>query len=101
MKKINAGDIGKYIEALEGLVAEKTGEAGRNEDEVVKMLVKALADEWLSVYQYWVCKNLARGEGRTDAIEEFDQHEKEEKEHADKLIERIKQLGGKPIFNPK
>ena len=47
MKKINAGDIGKYIEALEGLVAEKTGEADRNEDEVVKMLVKALADEWL------------------------------------------------------
>ena len=49
MKKINAGDIGKYIEALEGLVAEKSGKDDRNEDEVVKMLVKALADEWLSV----------------------------------------------------
>ena len=100
MKKINAGDIGKYIEALDGLVAEKSGKDDRNEDEVVKMLIKALADEWLSVYQYWVCKNLARGEGRTDAIEEFDQHEKEEKEHADKLMLRIKELGGKPIFNP-
>ena len=43
MKKINAGDIGKYIEALEGLVAEKSGKDDRNEDEVVKMLVKALA----------------------------------------------------------
>ena len=99
-KEITAGEIDKYIEALEGIVNENQTKTDKNEEGVVKMLIKALADELLASYQYWVCKNLARGEGRHDAIEEFAQHEKEEKDHADKLMERIKQLGGKPIFNP-
>jgi len=99
-KEITAGEIDKYIEALEGIVNENQTKTDKNEEGVVKMLIKALADELLASYQYWVCKNLARGEGRHDAIEEFAQHEKEEKDHADKIMERIKQLGGKPIFNP-
>lgn len=70
-------------------------------EKIIEMLTKALADEWLASYQYWVCANLARGEGRTDAIPEFEQHFKEEMEHADRLMLRIKELGGKPITNPK
>ena len=100
MKEITAGEIDKYIEALEGLVDENTAKNGKSEEEVVKMLIKALADEWLASYQYWVCKHLARGNGRCDAIDEFEQHEKEEKEHAEKIMLRIKELGGTPIFNP-
>lgn len=100
MKKITAGEIDKYIEALEGLVDERQSKDGKNEETVVKMLIKALADEWLASYQYWVCKHLARGNGRCDAIAEFEQHEKDEKEHAEKLMLRIKELGGTPIFNP-
>ena len=99
-KNITAAEIDKYIEALEGIVNENQSKTDRNQEGVVKMLIKALADEWLASYQYWVCKHLASGEGRCDAIQEFEQHEKEEKEHAEKLMERIKQLGGKPIFNP-
>ncbi len=92
--------IQSLVEAMENLVAESNEQSSKCQDEVVRMLVKALADEWLASYQYWVCKNLARGIGRTDAIDEFDQHEKDEKEHADKLMLRIKELGGKPIFDP-
>ena len=92
--------IQNLVEAMENLVAENAKQSGKSQDEVVRLLVKALADEWLSSYQYWVCKNLARGAGRVDAIQEFDQHEKDEKEHADKLMLRIKELGGKPIFDP-
>ena len=104
MGKIDRGEIGKYIVALENLIndEEDNGVEVAVDDNVnvMDLLMKALADEWLASYQYWVCKNLARGEGRHDSIEEFDQHEKEEKDHADKLMLRIKELGGKPIFNP-
>lgn len=90
-----------YVQALENLVVQNEGKSGKSQDEVVKMLITALADEWLASYQYWVCKNLSRGPGKSDADPEFDQHFKDEMEHADKLILRIKELGGKPIFNPK
>lgn len=68
---------------------------------MVKKLITALADEFLAAYQYWVCRNLSRGEGKSDADPEFEQHAQDELEHANKLILRIKELGGKPIFNPK
>lgn len=99
MKK-KASDISKYVEALEKMVNEDTNNQEKTTEEIVKMLVKALADEWLAAYQYWVCKNLSRGQGKTDADQEFDQHFQEELAHADKLMFRIKELGGKPIFNP-
>ena len=60
MKNMNASNVEKYVEALESLVSENTSNSEKNEDEVVKMLIKALADEWLAGYQYWVCKNLAQ-----------------------------------------
>lgn len=96
----NNSQISKYVEALETLVNENADSQEKTTEGVVKLLIKALADEWLAAYQYWVCKNLSRGSGKSDADPEFDQHFKEELEHADKLMLRIKELGGKPIFNP-
>lgn len=106
-------DLERYIDALEETVDEavednivddeaEEGDGGIEvkDDEIMKMLITALADEWLASYQYWVCANLIRGNGRCDCMDEFKQHEKEEKDHADKIIERIKQLGGKPLTNP-
>ena len=97
-------DLERYIDALEETVDEAVEEPAvedeGGQDVIIKMLVTALADEWLASYQYWVCANLIRGNGRCDCMDEFKQHEKEEKDHADKLIERIKQLGGKPLTNP-
>lgn len=67
----------------------------------LKLLYTALADEWLAYYQYWVCRHLSRGEGKFDVDPEFEQHSKEEMEHVEKIILRIKELGGHPILNPK
>lgn len=66
----------------------------------LKLLYIALADELLAWYQYWTCFNSSQGKGRSDANPEFDQHAKEEMEHANLIMERIKQLGGVPFNNP-
>ena len=101
MSETNARrDIEAYIAALQGLVSEKENKQEKTPEKVVEMLVTAMADEFLAAYQYWVCKNLIRGNGRSDAIPEYDQHYKDELEHADEIMLRIKELGGTPIFDP-
>jgi bacterioferritin len=77
------------------------GEEKMNEEKSLKLLYTALADELLASYQYWVCKNSSRGEGKSDADPEFEEHAKEEMEHADKVMLRIKELNGTPIPDPK
>lgn len=69
--------------------------------EVVKLLNKALADEWLAVYQYWAGSKVAVGRMRGIIAKELEEHANEELEHANKLTERIIQLGGTPILHPK
>jgi len=84
---------------MEVLCPEDDGAPVAN-SEVIEMLETALADEWLAAYQYWTCKNLARGAGRADSVEEFDQHFKEELDHADRIMLRLNELGGRPISDP-
>ena len=67
---------------------------------LIKLLSKALADEWLAYYQYWVGSLVAVGMMRNFVAGELAEHAKEEKEHADKLAERILQLGGTPLLKP-
>ena len=93
----NEEKINQYVQELQKLVTVQE----KSEEKVLEMLKKALADQFLAFYQYWVCKNLARGQGRSDVLPEFEQHCSDEYEHADELILRIKELGGQPIFNPK
>jgi len=69
-------------------------------EELVKLLNKALADEWLAYYQYWVGSRVAVGRMRGIVASELEEHAKEELEHAEKLAERIIQLGGTPLINP-
>ena len=66
----------------------------------LKYLYTALADELLSFYQYWTAKNCSRGEGKSDVDPEFDEHEKEEFDHANQIMQRIKELGGTPLPSP-
>jgi bacterioferritin len=68
---------------------------------VVKMLNKALADEWLAAMQYWIGAQVAHGPMRTAVVPELLEHMKEELEHADILAKRITQLGGTPDIDPK
>lgn len=68
--------------------------------ELIKLLNKALADEWLAYYQYWAGSKVAVGRMRGIIAAELAEHAKEEYEHAEKLAERILQLGGTPLLNP-
>lgn len=69
-------------------------------DKLVEELNKALADEWLAYYQYWIGAKVAVGHMRNAVVEELEEHAKEELEHAGMLVERILQLGGTPLLNP-
>jgi bacterioferritin len=68
--------------------------------ELLKLLNKAYADEWLAYYQYWVGAKVAQGRMRGIIAEELEEHAGEELEHAGKLVERMTQLGGTPLLNP-
>ncbi len=70
-------------------------------NELIKTLNKALADEWLAYYQYWVGAKVITGPMRGEAVTELVEHANDELRHADMLAERITQLGGDPILNPK
>jgi len=69
--------------------------------ELISLLNKALADEWLAVYQYWAGSYVVKGPMRPEIEEELKEHAKEEMEHANMLANRIIELGGEPILHPK
>ena len=68
--------------------------------ELIELLNKALADEWLAYYQYWVGAVVVKGPMRPEIEEELKEHANEELEHANMLAKRIDELGGEPILNP-
>lgn len=69
--------------------------------ELINRLNKAFADEWLAYYQYWLGAKIAVGVPKKEVVSELEEHAKEELEHAEKLAERIIQLGGTPLLEPK
>ncbi|MFA6489634.1 MAG: ferritin-like domain-containing protein [Candidatus Micrarchaeia archaeon] len=73
---------------------------GAGAKEIVDLLNKALADEWLAYYQYWVGALVAKGPMRPNVQAELTEHANDELKHAGMLAERIIQLGGTPILNP-
>jgi bacterioferritin len=73
---------------------------GLDTKELVELLNKALADEWLAYYQYWIGAKVVKGL-MSDAIEkELMEHAGEELKHAEMLVERILQLEGIPLLHP-
>jgi len=74
--------------------------AGANVDKIIESLNKALADEWLAYYQYWIGAKVAVGPMRSEVAAELEQHAGEELAHAGMLAERIIQLGGTPVLKP-
>ena len=69
--------------------------------EVIQMLNKAYADEWLAYYQYYIEEKVVKGIMKDAAIAELRQHAADELRHADMVAQRILQLGGTPLLNPK
>jgi bacterioferritin len=73
---------------------------GMDVNELTELLNKALADEWLAYYQYWVGAMIVKGPMRPQVEDELREHASEELKHADMLAERIVQLGGTPVLDP-
>ena len=68
---------------------------------VIKELNKALADEFLAAYQYWIGSKVVKGYFRKIVQDELSEHSKDEFRHAEMITDRIIQLDGTPIINPK
>lgn len=68
--------------------------------EILDLLNQAYAEEWLASYQYWIGAKVAVGQMRPSVVEEFEEHARQELEHADWLADRIIQLGGTPVLSP-
>src|SRR5947207_10614236 len=73
---------------------------GADRDTVVKMLNDALATEVVCVLRYKRHYFMAQGLSSESVKEEFKQHAAEEQGHADRIAERIVQLGDGPDLNP-
>ena len=69
--------------------------------EVIRLLNRAYADEWLAYYQYYIEGKVIKGIMKDAAIAELDQHAADELRHAGMVADRILQLGGTPILHPK
>ena len=73
---------------------------GPHRDGIVQMLNDALATELVCVLRYKRHHFTADGIRASQIKEEFLVHANQEAAHADKLAERIVQLGGEPNFAP-
>ncbi len=69
--------------------------------DLIKQLNKAIADEWFAYYQYWIGAKVVVGPLRSAAVAELTQHAADELRHAGLIADRIIQLGGTPLLNPK
>ena len=63
-------------------------------NELLELLKKAYADEWIAYYSYKWAADMAEGLKSPIIAELTDKTAKEEEEHADELAERIIELGG-------
>src|SRR5687768_18298812 len=69
-------------------------------DTVVKLLNEALATEIVCTLRYKRHYFMAKGIHAEGVAAEFLEHAQDEQQHADRIAERITQLGGAPDFSP-
>ena len=77
-----------------------TADYALDRDQAIGILNEALATELVCVHRYRFHYFMATGIHSQSVKSEFKEHAEEEQEHADRIAERIKQLGGKPQMNP-
>jgi bacterioferritin len=68
-------------------------------NEVLRDLQQAYADEWLAHYQYWVAAQWLRGIDADTLRQVLLRQAMDELQHAEKLAQRIIQLGGEPLLD--
>jgi bacterioferritin len=73
---------------------------GANPEAVCGLLNQALATELVCSLRYKRHYFMATGLASEAVKQEFLEHAQQEEEHADRLAERIVQLGGEPDFDP-
>jgi bacterioferritin len=73
---------------------------GADVERVIEVLNEALATELVCILRYKRHYYMAEGVKAEVAKAEFLEHANEEQQHADRIAERITQLGGAPDFNP-
>lgn len=69
-------------------------------DKLLSLLNKALADEWLAYFQYWIGAKVVKGPMKDAVIAELTLHATEELSHAELIATRIIQLNGTPVLSP-
>ncbi|MDL4774047.1 MULTISPECIES: ferritin-like domain-containing protein [Thermomonosporaceae] len=73
---------------------------GADLERVIQICNEALATELVCVLRYKRHQYTATGIYSEGVVAEFKEHAADEAEHADKLANRIVQLGGEPDFDP-
>ena len=68
---------------------------------LIEQLNAALSEEWLAYYQYWVGALVVEGAMRTGVQGEFEEQAEEERQHAQLIADRIIELEGTPVLDPK
>lgn len=73
-------------------VPEQTEQASEYTDNLIALLKTAVTDELLAAYNYMASYTLSKTAGKVDFDPEFEQHEKEELDHAHSLLMRLREL---------
>ena len=102
MSDMHLSDVNTLRERARQHVENGAVTEGYNADreEILRLLNESLATELVCVLRYKRHYFMANGIKASVAASEFLEHATQEAEHADKLAERIVQLGGEPEFNP-
>ena len=74
---------------------------GMDVKELLNLLNRAYASEWLAYYQYWLGAKVIKGPMKDAVAAELTLHATEELGHANLLSNRILQLGGIPVAEPR
>ena len=74
---------------------------GMDINELLDLLNGAFASEWLAYYQYWLGAKVIKGPMKDAVAAELNLHATEELNHANLLADRIIQLGGDPVLDPR
>lgn len=74
---------------------------GMDVNDLLNLLNRAYASEWLAYYQYWLGAKVIKGPMKDAVAAELNLHATEELNHAVLLVTRIVQLGGTPVTSPK
>src|SRR5579862_8478656 len=105
MATIKSGHVQRIQELRERARSQITNgpvtrDYGLDRKQAVAILNEALATEIVCVLRYKFHYFMATGIHSESVKQEFNEHAAEEQEHAERIAERIKQLGGKPEMNP-